>query len=370
MNATDPSGAASLADRRAAGRRLRKKVPRSGHGAWKPGPKRRDPIELLKKQDRVRIPELVPIRYGRMAASPFTFLRGAAIVMAADLAVTPITGLRVQACGDAHLINFGVFATPERDLVFDLNDFDETLPGAVRVGPQAAGGERRRRRARHRARREPDCLRGGAHVRAGLREKMTRVRRDGHAGRLVLAHRRRHRARAARRAARRLRGADRQGPHAHEPQALDKLTRMVDGRRVIVDDPPLVEHVPLASDQAAAGLRDVYSQYKASLPEDRRTCSTATEFVDAARKVVGVGSVGTRCYVALLDGAGDDDPLFLQVKEARPSVLEPHAGASVFATTASGSSCGQRLMQAASDLFLGWIRDAEAATTTCASCAT
>ena len=360
MTATEPSGAASLADRRASGRRLRKKVPRSGHGAWKPGPKRRDPISLLKKQDRVRIPELVPIRYGRMAASPLAFLRGSAIVMAADLAVTPVTGLRVQACGDAHLSNFGVFATPERHLVFDLNDFDETLPAPfewdlkrLAASIVVAG--------RVAAFSEPACRAGARTCAMAYREKMaeyaamgalevwySRIDVETVLELMDSAARRRTEKRVAKARTRTSLGA------------LGKLTRIEDGRRVIVDDPPLVEHVPLARDQAAAGLPDVYSQYKASLPEERRTLLDRYRFVDAARKVVGVGSVGTRAYIALLDGVGDDDPLFLQIKEARPSVLEPHAGPSVFRNSGKRVVCGQRLMQAASDLFLGWIRDAEA----------
>jgi uncharacterized protein (DUF2252 family) len=360
VSATDPPGAASVDDRRAAGRRLRKTVPRSGHGAWKPGPRRKDPISLLRKQDRVRLGELVPIRYGRMAASPLAFLRGSAVVMAADLATTPVSGLRVQACGDAHLSNFGVFATPERHLVFDLNDFDETLPAPFEwdVKRLAASIVVAGRCAPFS---EADC-RAAAHTCAyAYRQKMAEY---AGMGALEVWYSRidvdtllelQDRA-TRRRSEKRVRRAQRRTSLG----ALDRFTRVIDGRRVIVDHPPLIEHVEFERDRTAAGIPDVYRQYKASLPEERRTLLDRYRFVDAARKVVGVGSVGTRAYMVLLDGVGERDPLFLQVKEAGPSVLEPHAGGSVFRNSGKRVVCGQRLMQAASDLFLGWIRDAEA----------
>ena len=340
------------AARREAGRDLRGAIPRSAHGAWSPAPDRPDPVTVLEAQAASRVPELVPIRHGRMVASPFAFLRGAAAVMAADLAGTPVTGIRVQACGDAHLSNFGVFASPERGLVFDVNDFDETLPApwewdlkrlaaslavCSRVGgaPDAAG----RRAAR-------TAIEGYRVAMDGFAELSTldlwyqRLDVDALVGELSGATRKRVAKEAAR--ARRRTGES----------VVPKLTEVVDGRRRIRDDPPLLRHIP--GDWIEA-VPELYRTYRRSLEESRRALLGRYELNDVALKVVGVGSVGTRAGVVLLD-AGGEDPLFLQAKEAQASVLAPYAGRSRHRNQGERVVVGQRLMQAASDILLGWTR--------------
>lgn len=343
-------------ERRAAGRALRKVTPRSSLAGFTPSARRFDPLKVLAAQDRVRVAELVPIRYGRMAVSPFTFLRGAAAVMARDIATMPSTGIRAQCCGDCHLLNFGAYGTPERNLVFDVNDFDETLEAPF----------------------EWDLMRLGAsiHVAAldrGLSPKQARAAvlacmatyRDA-MGRLAAmgdldiwyarvdvaqiegfitgaAQRKRFRKNAAK--------AERRG----NLQALGKLgTVSADERLQIADQPPLVTHVALHGDPDLV-VATVLGRYRESLQDDRKHILDRYRFVDTARKVVGVGSVGTDARIALLVGRDDDDPLFLQMKEARASVLAPYAGASPYRHHGRRVVEGQRLMQAASDIFLGWF---------------
>ena len=301
------------------------------------------------------MPELVPIRYGRMATSAFAFLRGSAAVMASDLAGTPASGIRLNCCGDAHLSNYGSYATPERRLVFDLNDFDENaiapfewdvkrLAASVVVAGRVNGF------------REKDCR---AAARATIRAYRTRMLGFARMSHLEVwyssvdavavlelvgaRHRKQVEQHVARARARTNLGA------------LSKLTDVVDGKRRIKDDPPLVEHVgPPGQEEATQG---VYRQYRDTLPPERRGLLDRYRYADSARKVAGVGSVGTRAYIVLLLGDGDDDPLFLQIKQAQASVLESHAGASRFRNHGKRVVSGQRIMQAASDIFLGWISD-------------
>jgi uncharacterized protein (DUF2252 family) len=340
-------------ERRADGRARRVDVPRSSHAGWVAPPERPDPVTLLEERHAARVPELVPIRIGRMLVSPFTFLRGAAEVMAHDLACTPTTGVRVQACGDAHLLNFGVFATPERHLVFDVNDFDETLPApwewdVKRLGASIAVAARQS---------AGDAGHGDAAV-VGMawayRTRMAQLaamapldvwyeRVDVDA---VLALVRRQNAAvlpAVEQVVERAR-------HHTSLAALPKLTELVDGRRRIIEDPPLILHEPSGVD----GARTFVEAYVDTLGPERRVLLDRYRVVDAARKVVGVGSVGTRCAVVLLMDADDGAPLFLQVKEAETSVLAPFAGASRYDHHGERVVNGQRLMQAASDIFLGW----------------
>ncbi|MFG2793050.1 DUF2252 domain-containing protein [Streptomyces sp. NPDC048419] len=335
------------------GKAARSRVARSAHDAWVPSVDRPDPVAVLERQGRDRLPELLPIRYGRMAASPFAFLRGAAAVMAADLASQPHTGLTVQLCGDAHLLNFGLYASPERALLFDLNDFDETFPGPFewdvkRLAASVAVAARANGHADAKARRA--ALEAGAAYR-------TAIRRLARQGELAVwyeridaesllplvrsAHRRRHVESSLTRARRRT-----------SLQAVGKLTEVVDGRRRIVHDPPLLEPAGAAD---TASLRKIFSDYRSTLSEERRLLLDRYRFVDAARKVVGVGSVGLRCFVVLLAGRDTDDPLFLQIKEARTSVLEEHLPHGPYVHPGRRVVAGQRLLQAASDIFLGWM---------------
>jgi uncharacterized protein (DUF2252 family) len=339
-----------------AGRALRRSVPRSSHAAWDPSG-RPSPLLLLEESNRRRLPDLVPIRDARMRASPFAFLRGAPGVMARDLATTPVTGITVQACGDAHMLNFGLFATPERNLSFGLNDFDETLPApwewdvkrlatslvvAARtvgldqaLGRQAAEGMVRTYReqmARY----------------AGMRLLEVWYSRVDAAAIVAMARGRRKRAVAARLAA---------AEHHTSLNAMPKLTEPAAGGRRFVEDPPLLTHVAHCDER---WVGEVLGRYRATLSAERRGLLGRFRPVDAARKVVGVGSVGTRCYVVLLVGEHPDDPLLLQVKQAAASVLEPYAGASRYRHPGHRVVAGQRLLQTASDIFLGWTGDGTA----------
>jgi uncharacterized protein (DUF2252 family) len=314
---------------------------------------RPDPVELLANTDRTRVRSLLPIRYGRMSASPFAFLRGAAAVMAADLATTPTTGLRVQLCGDAHLCNFGIFATPERDRVFDLNDFDETLPGpwewdvkrlATSLVVAGRGNGFDRADGRRAAESAVRCYRESMNAFAGMRyldiwyahldltSLSKQVRREG----------RKWFDRAMEQAQRRT-----------SLHVFPKMTRRVNGQYRIRDDPPLIAHYRDPADADSSGK--FFDRYLRSLPDERRRLLDRYHLVDVAQKVVGVGSVGTVCSVLLLLGDSDlIDPLFLQLKEAGPSALEPYAGASAFPNHAQRVVHGQHLIQEASDIFLGW----------------
>jgi uncharacterized protein (DUF2252 family) len=358
--AADPSAASSRRQRHERGRAARRVVPRGSHAGWKPAPDRPDPVDLLEAQARDRIPDLMPIRYSRMMASPFAFLRGSAIVMANDLAGTPKTGIQAQLCGDAHLLNFGAYASPERALLFDLNDFDETLPGPwewdvkrLAASLVVAGLENGFDAA--------DCREAAQASVASYRRRMaefsemgelevwySRVSKEEISGLLSDASPEKTTRKKLSKAVRKARGRD-------SLQALSKLTKIVDGQRMIIDDPPLLVRIP-EGDEIRGQIYAILESYKRTLQEDRRHLLDRYSFVDAARKVVGVGSVGTRAYVVLLAGRDENDPLFLQVKEAGPSVLEGHVPSSTNEHHGHRVVAGQRLMQAASDIFLGWFR--------------
>jgi uncharacterized protein (DUF2252 family) len=327
---------------------------------------RPDPVSLLEQQAVTRVPDLVPIRYGRMLVSPFTFYRGAALVMARDLAATPASGLVVQACGDAHLSNFGFFASPERRLVFDVNDFDETLPGpwewdvkrlaaSLEIAARGNGFGRKRRRE--------IVLATVASYRTAIREFAAMGNLDVWYTQADLDQlRRRYEAQLEPSGRKAVARSAARAPGRNSMQELDKLCTSVDGRPRIDADPPLV--VPLAdlaqnqieSRDLPAVLATLLSRYRQTLADDLRVLIQQYQYADMARKVVGVGSVGTRCWIVLLLGRDDSDPLFLQVKEAEASVLSQFTGASEYDNQGQRVVAGQRIMQAASDIFLGWQR--------------
>ena len=353
------------AERAARGKSVRAEVPRSSLAEWEPAPARRDPVEVLEDQAQTRVPELVPIRYGRMLVSPFTFYRGAAALMAADLADAPRTGLQVQLCGDAHLSNFGAFAAPDRRLIFGVNDFDETLPGPFEwdvkrlVASFAVAG--RERGFRHKQRQRVN-LAVASSYREALRDFARMRALDVWYARLDVDDIARRVAPQA--SAKQLKRFDRNVAKARTKDSLrafDRLTRLVDGERRIVSDPPLIVPIEeLASPNQRAVLHEAISgvirSYRRTLTGDRRRLLERFHYVHAARKVVGVGSVGTRAWVVLMLGDDDGDPLFLQLKEAQDSVLEPYLGKSAHANHGQRVVEGQRLMQAASDIMLGWFR--------------
>ncbi|MFJ5880813.1 DUF2252 domain-containing protein [Kitasatospora cineracea] len=347
-----PAPYLTVAERTEAGRAARKRAPRSTAGHWRPAADRPDPLAVLRAQAESRVPDLVPIRNGRMAASPFAFLRGAAAVMAGDLATAPDSGLTVQLCGDAHLVNFGLFASPERALLFDLNDFDETLPGPFEWDVQrlaaslAVAAQENGESPEDGHRVVLEAVRSyREHIRqlAGLGELPVWYRRiDADDLLTSLKGRPRKQVEASLAAARR----------RDSLQAAGKLTETTaTGRRRFKDQPPLIEHVGFDTDE----VRSLLADYRATLPEERGRLLDRYRYVDTARKVVGVGSVGTRCFVVLLQGRDADDPLVLQVKEAQASVLEPYAGPSRYPQHGQRVVAGQRLTQAASDIFLGWM---------------
>jgi uncharacterized protein (DUF2252 family) len=354
----------SVPERVARGKAARAEVPRSRQAEFEPAPDRADPIDLLEAQAETRLPELVPIRYGRMLVSPFTFYRGAAKIMASDLAATPRSGLTVQCCGDAHLSNFGVFASPERRLVFDINDFDETLPGpwewdvkrlsasmviAARdngFGAKAQErivletvGQYRTAMAEFAGMNNLDVWYSRFDAESALEQFGSEVK------------------------AKQVKRAEKQLAKARTKDSLtafSKLTESVDGHVRIVDQSPLI--VPI--EQLAKGreraemfeaLHQLLRRYRQTLDFDRRVLLERFELTDCARKVVGVGSVGTRAWIALLLGRDGGDPLFLQMKEAQTSVLEEYVGKSEFSNHGERVVTGQRLMQAVSDIFLGWL---------------
>jgi uncharacterized protein (DUF2252 family) len=352
-------------ERAVGGREARTNVPRSSHAVWDPPSDRLDPVTILEAQAPSRVAELVPIRYGRMLTSPFAFYRGAAAIMAYDLSGTPKTGIRVQVCGDAHISNFGLFASPERSLLFDVNDFDETVPGpwewdVKRLAASIAIAGRGNGFS--------DTERDGVlrHVAAGYRNAMASFAAmpdlDVWYSRLALQDglplvRKSLDKRNAKMAA----SIVDKARTKDSMQAFERLTKMVDGQRRIASDPPLIvsmdELLPAAdADQFRESLHSLIRTYRRSLLGDRRHLLEGFRFVDGARKVVGVGSVGTRAYILLFVGRDDDDPLFLQAKEAQKSVLAPFAGKSSYANQGQRVVEGQRLLQAASDIFLGWDR--------------
>ena len=355
----------SIDERRARGKAARADVPRSAHGAWEPPSVRRDPVELLDEQARTRLPELVPIRHGRMLVSPFTFFRGAAYIMAADLANGARTGIYTQLCGDAHLSNFGFFAAPDRRLVFSINDFDETLPGpfewdvkrlvaSFTVAARDLGFDEGTRRSvvLTTARAYRDAMASFAVMRH-IDVWYTRLDADtivqGFSVNMTTRAKRRMQADLAK-----ARTKD-------SVRALAKLCRTVDGELRIIGNPPLITPIedvlPGAEQTHLDGvIRRMIETYAESLPPDRRELLGRYRYVHAARKVVGVGSVGTRAWILLLLGLDDGDPLFLQFKEAQASVLEPFLGKSRFAQHGERIVAGQRMMQAAADIMLGWER--------------
>ncbi len=342
-----------LAERRAAGKALRDKVPRASHGYWKPDSDRLDPIILLEESSQGRLPELVPIRYGRMLESPFAFLRGAAIVMAADLATTAATGIKVQVCGDCHLVNFGGYGTPERNLVFDVNDFDETLPApwewdVKRLATSIIVAGRQIKTSAKNC--EEAALTAACSYREHLDEYAQMSPLDvwySHIDAKFLLDFARSR-KEQQDIERILKKAEK----STSAEVFPRLTEEVNGQRRIKDHPPLVFHAP-SDDPLEAEMLSVFHQYRETLRDDLRVLLDRYHLVDIAMKVVGVGSVGTRCAVALLI-AEDDNPLFLQIKQANAPVLEPYAGKSNYQNQGQRVVVGQHLMQAASDLFLGW----------------
>ena len=347
--------------RRARGKQARREVPRASQGGFTPATDRPDPVALLEEQAHTRVPELVPIRYGRMAASPFAFYRGAALVMATDLAATPHSGLTAQICGDSHLLNFGVFASPERRLVFDVNDFDETLPGpwewdlkrlvaSLVVASRDNGFDDTHARSVVRA--------TTARYRTAMREFAaapnlavwySNLDADTIAGAIPDEKDRR-----------RFRRAEAKAETRTSMREFRRLTEAVNGGRRFVADPPLIVPVSeLASvdhDAAISHLRSIMGGYRRTLQPDRRHLLEQFHLVDLARKVVGVGSVGLQAWIALMIGRDGEDPLLLQVKQAEASVLERFLGASQAKNHGERVVGGQRLMQATSDIFLGWQR--------------
>jgi uncharacterized protein (DUF2252 family) len=342
----------SRKERLAAGKALRDKVPREHHAAWKPPAKRRDPIDVLEESNRDRLPELVPIRYGRMLRSPFTFLRGSAGLMAYDLASRPSTGLRVQACGDCHLLNFGMFATPERNLVFDMNDFDETLPApwewdVKRLGASFAVAVRDKNFSDEEARDAAvTCARAyREHLRECSKKSPLEVWYE-HVDVQALIDA------APDAKARKLRQEIAAKAHQRIGEYLvPKLTAAAGGQRRLVDQPPVLFH--LAEKGVEERFREGLEDYRRSLPDSVRVLFDRYRLEDWAVKVVGIGSVGTRCMVGLFFSA-EGHPLFLQFKEACPSVLAPYAGKSIYENQGQRIVVGQRLMQSSSDIFLGW----------------
>ena len=354
----------SAAERAARGHAARREVPRSSHADFSPAPHRPDPVELLESQAASRVPELVPIRYGRMLVSPFTFYRGAALLMASDLASSPHSGLRAQLCGDAHLSNFGLFASPDRRLVFDLNDFDETLPGPwewdvkrLAVSMEVAG----RDNGYSDKERRSILLETVAGYRNAMREFAGMGALDVWYARLEVdefvtqlrSQIKKAQVKRAKQTVAKARTKD-------SMTSFSKLTRMVDGEPKIVADPPLIERVEdIASvidpEVVVASLRDLLRLYRQSLQTDRRILLEEYRLIDIARKVVGVGSVGTRAWIALMFGRDESDPLFLQFKEAQSSVLEEFTAKSRYGNHGERVVAGQHLMQASSDIFLGWL---------------
>jgi uncharacterized protein (DUF2252 family) len=356
MSNTKLPAKATPEQRIAAGKAIRGRVTRASHAAWKPHAKRCDIIELLRSADANRLPELVPIRYGRMLRTPFTFYRGSAAIMASDLAATPSTGLHVQACGDAHLVNFGGFATPERRLVFDINDLDETLPApwewdvkrlvasfvlAARSNglSEDAGREAAMACAKSYRKHMRDYARMDV-----LETWYARIDAEDVLGMLPDAHRDRLQKRIAKAT----------GATSSE-LVFPKLVDQSSGRPRIRDEPPLLFHwTGRNSERHMDMIHEALRAYRETLADDRRVLFDRYQLADGAMKVVGIGSVGTFCMVLLLTSVAGD-PLFLQVKQANASVLEPYAGPSVYPHHGQRVVMGQRLMQPASDIFLGWV---------------
>jgi uncharacterized protein (DUF2252 family) len=344
----------SREERIADGKQLREKVPRESHAGWTAPANRQDPIDILEASDQDRMPELVPIRHGRMVRSPFTFLRGSAGLMAYDLSSTPTTGLRVQACGDCHLLNFGLFATPERNLIFDVNDFDETLPApwewdikrlAASFVVAARDSQFKDKDAQAVA---VDCVRA---YREKLREysKMNplEIWYDRLDADMIIAQ-------SPDAKIRKIREKIVEKAHTRIGDYLvPKLAASVGGRHRLIDQPPVLFHI--TDEDVEMRVRDGLEVYRRSLSDERRMLYDRYRLEDIAIKVVGIGSVGTRCAVGLFFSA-ENYPLLLQFKETGPSVLEPYVGESRYDNHGQRVVMGQRLMQSSSDIFLGWAR--------------
>ncbi len=360
---------ATRAQRYSAGKALRARAPRTSHGNWAAASDRLDPISQLEESNRTRVPELVPIRYGRMSLSPFAFLRGSAGVMASDLANTPVSGIMMQICGDAHLSNFGFFATPERDVVFDVNDFDETLSGPWEwdlkrlAASIVVAGRQNGYTAQGNRQAVVEAMEG---YRTSMRQMMSMCALDvwyQHFDIGMLMELAKPKAREE---------LQRQVEKAEQRRTnlgtFPKMAEVVNGQYRIKDEPPLIVHVKEFGEVKQAGqdinnleelvverVKLAFDAYVKTLSDNRRVLLSKYHFVDFARKVVGVGSVGTRTWVMLFMSGGDgDDPLFLQIKEADASVLEPYLGKSSYTNHGERVVRGQRLMQEASDIFLGW----------------
>lgn len=351
---TDRHDFRSRAERITAGKALRDSVPRGSHAEWKPPKGGRDPIAILEESNKGRMRELVPIRYGRMLRSPFNFLRGSAVLMAHDLATTPQSGIRVQACGDCHLMNFGLFATPERNLIFDINDFDETLPAPwewdikrLAVSFVVAG--------RDQGLSDKDSAAAAVECGRAYRERLREFSRrsplevwyDRLDSQTLIdlapdAESKRYREQLAKKARQRV-----------VENLFPKIAEVVGGRHRLVDQPPVLFHVsePGVEENMRQGLED----YRSTLSDERRALLDRYRMEDYAIKVVGIGSVGTRCFIILFFSE-ENHPLILQAKEARRSVLEPFAGKSAYVNQGQRIVMGQRLMQSSSDIFLGWVR--------------
>jgi uncharacterized protein (DUF2252 family) len=363
----DPAlGHLTSAERAARGKAARAEVPREAHAVFDPPSDRPDPIALLEQQATSRVPELVPVRYGRMTVSPFAYFRGAALPMASDLAATAVSGLPVQACGDAHLANFGIFGSAERRLVFDVNDFDETLPGpwewdvkrlaaSMEVAARENGftGKQRRKIVTTTVAAYRESMRGFAamgdldvwYAHADLDQIRAQFASQLKTRDLKMVDKGLSKARSR-----------------DSMQEVAKLATVVDGRPRIISDPPLVvplqDIIPGQRERTGfeSQLGDLVRRYRRTLEADRRFLLDQFSYADMAHKVVGVGSVGSRCWIVLLLGHAQSDPLFLQAKEAGPSVLSRFVGASKYANQGQRVVMGQRLMQASSDIFLGWQR--------------
>ena len=370
----------SVDERLAQGKEARNRTPPAGHTGWAAATDRPDPVGLLQEQNRTREPDLVPVRHGRMLVSPFTFYRGTAKIMAADLEGTPTAGLQVQLCGDAHLSNFGAFGSPERRLLFDLNDFDETLPGPFEYDVKRLAASFTIA-GRNNGFGTADTRAATLASVAAYREAMAGFAAMGTLD-IWYAHLDEHEflkgvqsaadeaskasKKAAKTAKRIAKGARKGAAKARTRdslQALSKLGELVDGQYRIVSQPPIVVPVRdlaatygLSADEAERAIHDQFRAYRATLRDDQRRLLERFQLVDMARKVVGVGSVGARAYIVLLQGRDQQDPLFLQVKEATASVLEGHLPKSRYKQHGERVVQGQRMMQAASDIFLGWTK--------------
>jgi uncharacterized protein (DUF2252 family) len=351
------------AESEAAGKAARRRMSRKAHGAWEPAARHENPVKVLQRQNKTRVKELVPVRHGRMGASAFTFYRGGAGIMAADLAATPSSELVVQLCGDAHLSNFGIFAAPDRRLIFDINDFDETHPGpfewdvkrlaaSFAIGGRDLGFKEADRRA--------VVAETVGEYRLEMRRLAPMRTLDVWYERLDLEALDQYRSQVKRKAARTYDKNIAKAESKNSLRAFARLTHSVDGELRIISDPPLITPVEevfkgAKSDVLLKRLLELLAQYRKTLDGDVRHLVEGYRFVHAARKVVGVGSVGTRAWIVLFLGRDGNDPLFLQVKEAEASVLEGFAGKSKFKQQGRRVVEGQRMMQAASDIFLGWL---------------